>query len=105
MKANIILNLEKLNKIKDIHLQDFIELDMQYHVVANKTIVHEEFHSALFATNCLASIEELNSKLSEFGHDIDIIVKSLNKLNIEPDILIELKNIDLQPFVSPSDLD
>lgn len=105
MKSNIILDLKKLNEVDNIDLKDFIEFSLHSSVIANKTIVHEEFYNMLFHTDVFNNKEELNSKLSNLSNDIDVIVKSLNRLNIKSDILIEVTDIDVEPYISPSDLD
>lgn len=82
-----------------------VQFSIHSSVIANKTIVHEDVLYPLFTTDILDSEQELNSELSQLSHDISIIVKSLNRLNIEPDILIDVLDIDFNHSLGLNDLD
>lgn len=105
MGENIILNFKKLDDIEITNLKEFIEFKTSIRIISNKTVVHEEFNNILYYSSILDNKKDLISELSKLGHDINIIVKSLSKLNINSDIVIEIHDINLDPCIYPNYLD
>ena len=105
MENKIILILDKLKEVKGMNTGDFIEMEKTISVIANSITVYKDSSTLSMHKSIFEDENDLNSMITYINKEIKAVISSLDNLNIQSSILIEVDDICLDAYVDLHDLD